>query len=217
MLEIVMSIEEALDFRIEDADARNIRTLGDVRLYINERVHGRPISLAAIERYDRSRICLILPQQPPFLFLDHAEIQGDTVRASYVFRAEELFFPGHFLHDPVVPASIVYEAIGQACCLWVLENAPKRLGHAITSGQVLFVGMDEARFFKRLKPLDEIQIEQTLTRLRAPLAVFTGTVRSHGQLLARVEGLTLAFGEFQAGQIDVRAEQPRPDLNGTAH
>jgi acyl carrier protein len=214
MLEIVMSIEEALDFRIEDAEARSIRTLGDVRRYVDDRVHGRTVSLAAVESYERDRICLVLPQQPPFLFLDKAEIQGDTVRASYVFRENELFFPGHFRDEPIVPASIVYEAIGQACCLWVLEQVPARLHHVLATNQVLFVGMDEARFFKRAKPGDEIHIEQTLTKLRAPLAIFNGVVKVHDQVLARVEGLTLAFGEFNPAAFDAT---PIPGgTNGTA-
>ena len=214
MLEIVMSIEEALDFRIEDGDARTIRTLGDVRRYIDDRVHERPVSLTKIEKYDRDRLCLILPQQPPFLFLDRAEIQGDTVRASYVFREEEFFFAGHFRDDPVVPASIVYEAMGQACCLWILEQAPSRLTQEIISNQVLFVGMEEARFFKRAKPLDEIHIEQTLTKLRAPLGIFEGTVKVGDQLLARVEGITLAFGDFNPAAFDAHAHGSA-ELNGS--
>ena len=216
MLEIVMSIEEALDFHIEDAEARNIRTLGDVRTYVDDRVHGRPVSLAAMEVYERDRICLILPQQPPFLFLDRAEIRGDTVRASYTFRPEELFFPGHFRDDPVVPASIVYEAFGQAGCLWVLEQVPARLQQVLVSNQVLFVGMDEARFFKRAKPGDQIEIEQTLTKLRAPLAVFDGVVKVHDQILARVEGLTLAFGDFNPAAFDAVQAPAHAETNGHA-
>jgi len=205
MLEIVMSIEEALNLRIEDADARNIRILGDVRRYVEDRVHGRPISLSPIETYDRDKLNLLLPQQPPFLFLDKAEIREDTVRATYVFRGDEFFFQGHFRNDPVVPASIVYEAIGQACCLWVLEKAPARLEKPLATNQVLFVGMGEARFFKRAKPGDEIHIEQKLTKLRAPLAIFDGEVTVHGQVLARVEGLTLAFGDFHPSAFDATA------------
>ncbi len=208
MLEIVMSIEEALDFRAEDADVRNIRTLGDVRRYVDDRVHGRPVSIATIETYDRYRLCLILPQQPPFLFLDKAEIQGDAVRATYLFRDDELFFPGHFLNDPVVPASIVYEALGQACCLWVLEQVPSRLQQTLATNQVLFVGMDEARFLRRAKPNDEIHMSLTLTRLRAPLAIFEGQVKVQNQLLARVEGLTLAFGEFNPATFDAVPRLP---------
>ena len=196
MLEIIMAIEEALDFRVEDSDARHIRTLGDVRRYVDDRVHGRPVSIAAIEAYDRYRLCLILPQQPPFLFLDKAEMQGDTIRAAYLFRGDEFFFAGHFRDNPIVPASIVYEALGQACCLWVLEQVPSRLQQTLATNQVLFVGMDEARFLRRAKPGDEIHMSLTLTRLRAPLAIFNGEVKVQNQLLARVEGLTLAFGDF---------------------
>jgi 3-hydroxyacyl-[acyl-carrier-protein] dehydratase len=206
MLEIVMSIEEALDFRAEDSDVRNIRTLGDVRRYVDDRVHGRPVSIATIETYDRYRLCLILPQQPPFLFLDKAELQGDAVRAAYLFRGDEFFFPGHFHNDPVVPASIVYEALGQACCLWVLEQIPSRLQMSLATNQVLFVGMDEARFLQRAKPNDEIQISLTLTRLRAPLAIFSGQVKVQNQVLARVEGLTLAFGDFNPAAFDAAPE-----------
>ena len=202
MLEIVMAIEEGLDFRVEDSDARNIRTLGDVRRYVDDRIHGRPVSIAAVETYDRDRLCLILPQQPPFLFLDKVEVQGDAVRAVYLFRGDEFFFSGHFINDPVVPASIVYEALGQACCLWILEQVPSRLPQALATKQLLFVGMDEARFHRRAKPGDEIRISLALTRLRAPLAVFAGEVKVQNQLLARVEGLTLAFGDFDAAVID---------------
>ena len=58
--------------------------------------------------------------------------------------------------------------------------------------------MDEARFSKRAKPGDEIHLELEMTRLRAPLIVFNGRVTVTGQLLARVEGLTLAFGDLDA-------------------
>jgi acyl carrier protein len=202
MLEIVMSIEEALNFRVDDADLRNIRTLGDVRQYVDARIHGRPVQLDVVEAYDRDRLCLILPQQPPFLFLDKAEIQGDTVRANYLFRGDEFFFAGHYLNYPVVPASIIYEALGQAGCLWILEQVPARLQQVLSNHHVLFVGMGEARVYKRARPHDEIHIVLTMTRLRAPLAIFDGQVRVNNQLLAKVEGLTLAFGEYDSAAID---------------
>jgi 3-hydroxyacyl-[acyl-carrier-protein] dehydratase len=213
MLEIVMAIEEALDFRIEDSEARAIRTLGDVRQYVDDRVHNRPVSLATVEVYERDRICLILPQQPPFLFLDRGEIRGDTVKGTYLFRGDESFFAGHFRDEPIVPASIVYEALGQAGCLWVLEQVPKRLSLALPANHVLFVGMDEARFARRAKPGDEITLELEMSRLRAPLVVFNGRVTVQGQLLARVEGLTLAFGDISAHE---NAESAAPHV-GESH
>ena len=212
MLEVVMAIEEALDFRIEDADARAIRTLGDVRLYVDDRVHGRPVSLATVEIYERDRICLILPQQPPFLFLDRAEIRGDQVKATYLFRGDESFFAGHFRDEPIVPASIVYEALGQAGCLWVLEQVPRRLSLSLPANHVLFAGMDEARFSRRAKPGDEITLELEMSRLRAPLVVFNGRVTLQGQPLARVEGLTLAFGDVNAATAPEAGAKSSADL-----
>ncbi len=216
MLEIVMAIEEALDFRIEDSEARAIRTLGDVRHYVDDRVHGRPVSLATVETYERDRICLVLPQQPPFLFLDHAEIRGNHVKGAYLFRGDESFFAGHFRDEPIVPASIVYEALGQAGCLWVLEQVPKRLGVELPANHVLFVGMDEARFSRRARPGDEIVLELENTRLRAPLVVFNGRVTVGGQLLARVEGLTLAFGDLHEAESAGRTAEPAATLEATA-
>jgi 3-hydroxyacyl-[acyl-carrier-protein] dehydratase len=213
MLEIVMSIEEALEFRIEDADLRCIRTIGDVRRYVDDRVHGRPSSLAMIEVYDRDHICLVLPQQPPFLFLDRAEIQGDHVRGIYLFRGDEFFFPGHFRNHPIVPASIVYEALGQAACLWLLEEAPKRLGLTVPPANILFVGMNEARFSRRAQPGDEISLDVEMTRMRAPLAIFNGRVSIAGQLLARVEGLTLAFGDLEAA---AKSAPAHPEENASS-
>jgi acyl carrier protein len=211
MLEIVMAIEEALDFRIEDADARAIRTLGDVRQYVDDRVHDRPVSLAAVKNYTRDRICLILPQQPPFLFLDRAEIRGDQVKGAYLFRGDESFFAGHFRDEPIVPASIVYEALGQAACLWLLEEVPARLSLTLPGNHVLFVGMDEARFAGRARPGDEIVLELEMTRLRSPLAVFNGRVTVQGQLLARVDGLTLAFGDPAAASAEGAEQQAEPE------
>lgn len=208
MLEIVMSIEEALDFRIDDNDARNIRTLGDVRSYVDDRVHNRPVSLAEVKHYSRDQLHLILPQQHPYLFMDSAEIQDQTVRARYLFKGDEFFFAGHFKDNPVVPASIVCEALGQAGCLWLLEKAHTQLEEAINIKDLLFVGMEGLRFHKRVLPGDEIRMELRLTRLRAPLSLFEGTVKVEGQIVARLESLTLAFGDLQGEHQDKQVVEP---------
>lgn len=226
MLEIVMSIEEALDFRIEDSDARNIRTLGDVRSYVDDRIHNRPISLSPLKHYPKEQIHLLLPQQPPYLFLDTAEIHGDVVRAKYRFTGEEFFFAGHFKDSPVVPASIVCEALGQTGCLWLLENAQSRLEQPVTIKDILFVGMEGLRFHKRAFPGDEIHMDLHLTKIRYPLALFEGTVHVQGQMIARLESLTLAFGDLHLDPAEkssstesalqpASSSDPAPSLSST--
>lgn len=145
-------------------------------------------------RFTHEQLCAILPQNPPFLFLDEAEIEGDEVRSNYLIRGDEFFLKGHFKNEPVFPASIVFEALGQAGCLWVLHNAEARLGGPISASQVLFASMDGAHFYRRAKPGDKLEMRLKLVQLRKPLAIFRGAVFSNEKRVAELEKVVLAFG-----------------------
>lgn len=145
-------------------------------------------------RFTHEEICAILPQQPPFMFLDQAELTGDEVNATYLIRGDESFLKGHFKNDPVFPASIVFEALGQAGCLWVLHNAPERLGGPISASQVLFASMDGAHFYRKSRPGDTLVLKLKLAQLRKPLAIFRGNVWVHDKRVAEIEKVVLAFG-----------------------
>lgn len=145
-------------------------------------------------RFTYDEICAVLPQQPPFMFLDAAEIEGDVTRASYLIRGDESFLEGHFKNNPVFPASIVFEALGQAGCLWILHSGEARLGGPVSANQVLFAWMDGAHFYRLAKPGDRLDMTVKLVQLRKPLAIFRCTVFSNGQRVAELEKLVLAFG-----------------------
>ena len=194
LLEIVLSIEEVLKLRIENEELREIRTLGQLNKFLHDKITGATTETPA-KRYTREQITLVLPQQPPFLFLDEAMLSGDSVKASYTIKGDEFFLEGHFKDEPIFPASIVFEAMGQAACLWVLENGPAQLGKEIKSSHVFFASLDGAHFYRKAKPGEKLVFEQKLTKLRAPLAIFEGTVASNGERVAKVERLVLAFGE----------------------
>lgn len=194
LLEIVLSIEEVLKLRIENEELREIRTLGQLNKFLHDKITGATREAPA-KRYTREQIALVLPQQPPFLFLDEALLSGDSVKASYTIKGDEFFLEGHFKDEPIFPASIVFEAMGQAACLWVLENGPARLGKEIKSNHVFFASLDGAHFYRKAKPGENLEFEQKLAKLREPLAVFEGTVTSNGERVAKVERLVLAFGE----------------------
>ena len=199
LLEIVLSIEETLNITIENDELREIQTLGEVKTFIARKISGADAGAvgkaARIRHYTRDEIALRVPQQPPFFFLDQAQIDGSTVRARYRVRGDEFFLEGHFKDNPVMPASIVFEAIGQAACLWVLECAPAQLHMELQSNEVLFASMEEAHFYRRAKPGDILELEAEMVRLRAPLAIFRGVARLHGERLAQIEHLVLAFGQ----------------------
>ena len=146
--------------------------------------------------YDREGVISMLPQQPPFLFVDSAEVCDDGVTGKYKITGEEVFISGHFKHEPVFPASIIFEALGQAACLWVLERAPQATGKIIHNGQVFFASMDGANVYRKMRPGDELIFDVKLYRLRDPLAVFSGTVSTpQGERVAKIDRLMLAFGD----------------------
>lgn len=199
LLEIVMSIEEVLKLRIENEELREIRTLGQLKDFLHAKITGKSVSTTA-RHYSREQIALVLPQQPPFLFLDSAELQDASAKGRYLIKGDEFFLEGHFKDEPIFPASIVFEAMGQAACLWVLEKAQAQTGKQINSNQVYFASLDGAHFQRKAKPGEQLEFDLKLSKLREPLAVFEGTVTSKGEPVARIERLVLAFGDpLQAG------------------
>ena len=194
LLEIVLAIEEVLKIHIENEELREIRTVGQINQFLQTKITGAHAAPVA-KHYSREQIVLVLPQQPPFLFLDDAELNGETVKASYTIKGTESFLEGHFKDEPIFPASIVFEAMGQAACLWLLEKASAQLGKEIKSNHVYFASLDGAHFYRKTRPGEKLEFEQKLVKLREPLAIFEGTVTSHGERVAKIERLVLAFGE----------------------
>lgn len=194
LLEIVMTVEEVLKLRIENEELRGLRTVGQLNEFLHAKTTGTPIAPPS-KHYSKEHIAMVLPQQPPFMFLDDADLNGETIKARYTIKGDEAFLAGHFKDEPIFPASIVFEAMGQAACLWLLEKAPTQLGKEIKTNHVFFASMDGAHFYRKTKPGERLEFEQKLTRLRDPLAVFEGTVTCNGERVAAIERLVLAFGE----------------------
>jgi 3-hydroxyacyl-[acyl-carrier-protein] dehydratase len=214
LLEIVLSIEEVLKLRIENEELREIRTLGQLNKFLHAKITGAKPETPT-KRYSREQLVLVLPQQPPFLFLDEASLNGETLKASYTVKGDESFLEGHFKDEPIFPASIVFEAMGQAACLWVLEKAPAHLGKPIKSNHVFFASLDVAHFYRKTRPGDKLDFEQKLVKLREPLAIFEGTVTSQGERVARIERLVLAFGEELLPENAAPSEASVPDAPST--
>ncbi len=217
MLEVVMTIEEVLAMRIEDTELRDIRAMGDVKKFIALKIAGGPATNVDAsggvkkQSYDRERLHLILPQQHPFLFLTSASIEGEVTRASYHFSGQEQFFEGHFTNDPTVPAAIVFEAVGQAACLYLLEViVPKEKGQQ--GGKTLFVSLEGAHFYRKAVPGDTIEIEVRPVRERLPLSVFNAVVTLRGEKLATVERLTLAYGNVDAAALEAETTSAAPSV-----
>jgi 3-hydroxyacyl-[acyl-carrier-protein] dehydratase len=186
---------------------REIRTLGHLNQYLKDKIAGAQTA-PPVKVYSREHIAVVLPQQPPFMFLDEAEMNGDKVTARYLIKGDEFFLAGHFKDEPIFPASIQFEAIGQAACLWVLEKIPTLLGHPIPTNQIFFASLDGARLFRKARPGQQLVIEVKLTKFRDPVAMFQGHITVDGQRTAQIEQLMLAFGDQIAPE---QPASPQPD------
>ncbi|MEX1182594.1 MAG: beta-hydroxyacyl-ACP dehydratase [Gemmatimonadota bacterium] len=61
-----------------------------------------------------AQVLELLPQQPPFRFLDEiVEIGPDRIVGRYTFRPDESFYAGHFPDMPITPGVILLETMAQ--------------------------------------------------------------------------------------------------------
>ncbi len=80
LLEIVLSIEETVGISIENEELREIRTLGEVKIFHRAQDHrsaraGGTRGQEGADLQPRGHRDARLPQQPPFMFVDEAEIE----------------------------------------------------------------------------------------------------------------------------------------------
>jgi 3-hydroxyacyl-[acyl-carrier-protein] dehydratase len=192
MVEIVILVEETLSIHIENEELRNIRTLGDINAYLDAKIKGLPIpSNKNILNF--AQVAAAMPQQPPFLFLQEARINGMTAEGSYHITGDEVFLEGHFKGNPVFPASLMIEALGQLAVLFILKSDNAALGGAVKPDSIYFVSCDGVRCHKVCKPQDVLQMKVTLKKVHAPLAQFEGTILCHGAKVAKAEEISLTF------------------------
>ena len=201
MVEIVMAIEETLQVTAPDEELRGLRSVGDVKKYLDAKVRGIPyVPEAPAVHFSQEEIAASLPQQPPFLFVNSASIKGDTATGSFSITAEEPLLKGHFKDGPVLPASIMIEALGQLASLYILKSGKPEFEPAKIDGRAWFTSADTLRCQRICRPGDVLSMQVKLLRVHAPLATFTGTISVGDQRTANVGEMTLAFGPIQPQQ-----------------
>lgn len=194
MVEIVMTIEQVLDVSAPDEELRELRTIGDVKHYLDAKIRGLPIAKENANALDAAAIAAILPQQPPFLFLSEACVSIDGATGRYVITGEEPVLQGHFKDEPIFPASLMMEALGQLASLYLLKSEQAELAPARESGRAWFISADSVRCQRVCRPGDTLEMQVKLQRVRNPLATFNGSIEVKGERTASVEALSLAFG-----------------------
>lgn len=192
MVEIVILVEETLGLTIQNEELRNIRTIGDLKAYLDAKLKGLPPpETKNILGY--AQIAAAMPHQPPFLFLQDARINGDFAEGTYHISGSEPFLEGHFKNDPVFPASLMLESLGQLAVLFLLKSGNGDVRAAVSSGPIYFVSCDGVRCHKVCRPQETLQLKVRLKKVHAPLAQFEGWIISNGAKVAKAEEISLSF------------------------
>jgi 3-hydroxyacyl-[acyl-carrier-protein] dehydratase len=163
-----------------------------VKTFIECKVRGlplpKPTKFLPIEQ-----IASIMPIQPPFLFLSEASVSAHGANAKYKISGQEFFLQGHFKDNPVLPASIMLEALGQLGVLFLLEAQIGEAGKTVDPKMIFFTSCEGVRCHRVCRPGDVLSLSIKPKRLKLPLATFEGQIRVGQEKAAIAEEITLTF------------------------
>lgn len=127
----------------------------------------------------------LLPHRYPFLLVDKVlEMEEDKRIVSIKnVSINEPFFQGHFPGSPIMPGVLLIEAMAQTWGILVLSSEREKGG----SKNVLFLGIDKARFRKPVYPGDQVRFELEALHFKRPVWKFKGKAFVEETLVAEAE------------------------------
>ena len=215
MLEIIMLVEQTLQVSIDNEELRDLRTVGDVKVYLEAKAKGeKPPSRAKTFRIEE--IAALMPHREPFLFLESVRLSGHEVVGTYRISGNEHFLEGHFKENPVFPASIMIEALGQLCVFYLLKGEHASLAEKVDPNTIFFTSCDGVKCRRICRPGDVLKMKVGVTRVRHPLACFKGEISVSGEKTATAEEIKLAFNYFPVidGQVGLKPKEVVQNGNG---
>ncbi len=135
----------------------------------------------------------ILPHRFPFLFIDRiVELEaGKRAIAIKNVSHNEPVFQGHFPGLPLFPGVLQLECMAQAAGLCVGMADPDQIG--------VLAGIEGARFYRPVRPGDQLRIEAEIVGLRRGFGKAQGKITCDGEQVAQAT-ITFALrsrAEFQ--------------------
>jgi 3-hydroxyacyl-[acyl-carrier-protein] dehydratase len=134
---------------------------------------------------DIKEIMELLPHRYPFLLVDKVlEMEeGKRIVSIKNVSINEPFFQGHFPEFPIMPGVLLIEAMAQTGGIMVLSSEGIEPG----SKNVLFLGIDKARFRKPVYPGDQVRFELVALNVKRSIWKFKGEAFVEGTLVAEAE------------------------------
>ena len=134
---------------------------------------------------DIALIKRILPHRYPFLLVDRVIDIDGTDKATGVknVTANEPHFEGHFPQEPVMPGVLIVEALAQTAAVM----AGVSLGLADKNLSVYFMGIDGAKFRRKVVPGDVLMLHIETKRGGGKVWKFAGRAEVAGELACECE------------------------------
>ena len=130
----------------------------------------------------------LIPQRPPFLFVDKVLDRSDEkIKTSLKLSGNEEFFKGHFPGNPIMPGVLLQEALFQS-------GAALMAGLSQGAGLGVVTRVQNAKFKNMVRPGDEVIMEVELTESLANAHYMKGT--------SKVAGKTVLVLEFTVASVE---------------
>ena len=130
-----------------------------------------------------NQIAKILPHRYPFALVDRIVDgeEGQWARGIKCVSVNEQFFCGHFPQEHIMPGVLILEAMAQVGAVALL-SLPENRGKI-----VLFGGVKNARFKRKVTPGDVLEMTCTLTKRRGPVGIGSCEATVNGEIACTAE------------------------------
>jgi 3-hydroxymyristoyl/3-hydroxydecanoyl-(acyl carrier protein) dehydratase/acyl carrier protein len=192
MMEIVVLVEESLDLSIDNEELRDLRTLDDIRIFLDAKIRNIPLP-EKNKHFGVEAILATIPHHVPFLFLNEVSLGKEEAIGSYTISGLEDFLKGHFPDNPVFPASIMLEALGQLAVFYLVKTQTSVSGHSVDPKKIFFTGCEAVRCQRVCVPGETLTMTIKPRGFRPPIAKFEGKITVKGETAAWAEDISLTF------------------------
>jgi 3-hydroxyacyl-[acyl-carrier-protein] dehydratase len=138
--------------------------------------------VATLPDIDLKGLLRLIPHRYPMLLIDKLTNIEPPVRAVGIKAVSfnEPFFQGHFPDDPIMPGVLIVEAMAQTAAALVVAGQ----GREGRGDLVYFMGIDQARFRRPVRPGDLMHLEVEHQKSRLGIHWYKGRALVDGKLCA---------------------------------